>query len=57
MRTESDTPRPFVWQNGYVSWAVTTFHYAEELGETMCTVAIFPTWREALHYANQNTQE
>ena len=57
MKTRSNAPRPFVWKNGYVSWAVTTFHYSEELGETMCTVATFPTWREAVSYANGNTQE
>lgn len=57
MKTRSNAPRPFVWKNGYVSWAVTTFHYCEELGETMCTVATFPTWREAVSYANGNTQE
>lgn len=48
-------PRPCVWKFDCFSWAVATFHYSEELGETMCTVATFPTWHEALHYANQNT--
>ncbi len=57
MRTESTTPRPFVWQNGDVGWAVTTFYYAEELGEKTCTVSTFPTWREAMSYVNQKAQE
>lgn len=50
-------PRPSVLKLDSLHWAVTTFHYSEELDKTMCTVATFPTWREALHYANQNTQE
>lgn len=45
-------PRPCVWKFDYVSWAVATFHYCEELDKTMCTVVTFPTWREAIRYAN-----
>lgn len=55
MRAESYAPRPFIWENGYVNWAVTTCYYCEELGEKMCSVVTFPTWREAANYANQNT--
>ncbi len=44
--------KPRIRKAGQNCWAVTTFHYSEELGETICTVATFPTWREALNYAN-----
>ena len=47
-------PRPSVWKLDYVSWAVTTFYYCEELGETMWTVATFPTWREAMQYVRES---
>lgn len=50
-------PRPCVFKLDFLHWAVATFHYSEELDKTVCTVATFPIWREALHYANQNTQE
>lgn len=55
MKTLFNPPRPCVWKFDYVSWAVTTTYYCEELGETMCTVATFPTWREAVSYANGNS--
>ena len=55
MKAESYTPRPFIWKDGNVSWAVTTYYYGEELDEKRCSVVMFPTWREALHYANRNS--
>lgn len=57
MKAESYTPRPFIWKDGNVSWAVTTCYYGEEPSEKTCSVVTFPTWREAANYANQNTQE
>ena len=49
------TDKPRVWKAGHNYWAVTTTYYCEELGETMCAVATFPTWREAVSYANRNS--
>ena len=49
------TLKPRVWKAGKVCWVATHPYYCKELGETMCTVATFPTWREAVSYANGNS--
>lgn len=45
--------KPRVWKAGQDCWAVTDDYFCEELGQTMYTVTMFRTWREAMQYVGE----
>lgn len=47
------TNKPYVCKEGHDCWSVTHPCYCEELDETIHTVTMFRTWREAMQYLGE----